>query len=329
MGKTSSGRGENFGRFIGTSPAMQAVYSKIQRIAPSDAPVFITGRTGTGKEICAQSVHTYSRRNIAPFVALNCAALPPNMIDSALFGHVRGAYTNADRARDGAIARAEGGTLFLDEVCEMPLESQSKLLRFTQKLEYQKLGSDGLLKANVRLVCATNCDPQQRVRQKLFREDLYYRLCVSPIILPDLKDRDGDVIDIAYYFMMNFSKKYNKLFQDFSQAAMDLLQTHDWPGNVRELENLMHEIVSLYDGKLLTESMIPEHVGRFQTKKAAQERDVLLDAHMPLWKIEKRAIENVLHGTKGNVQKAAQILDVAPSTIYRKMQAWKDYERTS
>lgn len=324
MGKTSSsGSDDNFGRFIGTSPAMQAVYDKIQRVAPSDAPVFITGKTGTGKEICAQSVHAYSRRHLKPFIALNCAVLPPNMIDSALFGHVRGAYTNADRPRDGAIARAEGGTLFLDEICEMPLESQGKLLRFTQKFEYQKLGSDSLLKANIRLICATNCDPAKHVQQKLFREDLYYRLCVSPIVMPDLKDRDGDVIDIAYYFMVNFAKKYNKRFEDFSDVAMDLLQTHDWPGNVRELENLIHEIVSSYDGKLLTQAMIPEHIGRFQTKKQTQERADLVEAHMPLWKIEKHAIENALNGTNGNVQKAAQILDVAPSTIYRKMQAWK------
>lgn len=320
----TSSKDDRFGRFIGTSPAMQDVYEKIQRIAPSDAPVFITGKTGTGKEICAQSIHSYSRRHCAPFIALNCAALPPNMIDSALFGHVRGAYTNADRPRDGAIARAEGGTLFLDEICDMPLDSQAKLLRFTQRLEYQKLGSDGLLKANIRLVCATNHNPQKRVQQKTFREDLYYRLCVTPIILPDLKDRDGDVIDIAFCFMRRFAKQYNKGFEDFTQGVMTMLETHDWPGNVRELENLMHEIVSSYDGRVLTESMMPPHIGRFRTKSESLQAQESFDMSMPLWKIEKHAIENVLSGTQGNVQKAAHILDVAPSTIYRKMQSWKE-----
>lgn len=318
-----SHRADNFGRFIGTSAAMQAVYEKIQQIAPSDAPVFITGKTGTGKEICAQSIHSYSRRHLAPFVALNCAALPPNMIDSALFGHVRGAYTNADKPREGAIARAEGGTLFLDEICDMSLDSQAKLLRFTQNLEYQKLGSDSLLKADVRLICATNCDPYEYVQQKLFREDLYYRLYVTPIIMPDLKDRDGDAIDIAYYFMRFFSKKYDKDFEGFTEAAVALLKTYQWPGNVRELENLIHEIVSSYDGTLLTESMIPDHIGAFWTKTQKKEQEDGLDIHMPLWKIEKQAIERALDGTNGNVQKAAQILDVAPSTIYRKMQSWK------
>lgn len=317
---------DNFGRFIGTSPALQDVYEKIQRVAPSDAPVFITGQTGTGKEICAQSIHSYSKRHGAPFIALNCAALPPNMIDSALFGHVRGAYTNADRPRDGAIARAEGGTLFLDEICDMPLDSQAKLLRFTQKLEYQKLGSDKLLRANIRLICATNCDPQKRVQEKSFREDLYYRLCVSPILLPDLKDRDGDVVDIASYFMHRFARQYSKNFEDFTQGVMALLETHDWPGNVRELENLMHEIVSSYDGRVLTENMMPAHIGRLRIKSERLESQENFDIFMPLWKIEKNAIENVLNSTQGNVQKAAQILDVAPSTIYRKMQSWKELE---
>lgn len=315
---------DSFGRFVGASGAMQKVYDKIKRVARSDIPVFITGKTGTGKEVCAQSVHTYSDRHNKPFIALNCAALPANMIDSALFGHVRGAFTNAEKARDGAIARAEGGTLFLDEICDMPLESQAKLLRFTQRLEYQKLGSDTLLKSNVRIICATNCDPLDRVQQKVFREDLYYRLHAVPIMMPDLKERDEDMIDIAYYYLEQFSKKYKKPFEDFSDITLSLLKDHEWPGNVRELENLIHQVVSSYDASLVTAEMLPPHIGKLETKGEYNiTKNFSHDVSLPLWRVEKRAIENVLRQTSGNVQKAAQILDVAPSTIYRKMQSWK------
>lgn len=310
--------------FIGTSPAMQKVYERIKRLAPHDIPVFITGKTGTGKEICAESLHFYSKRNHHPFVALNCAALPPAMIDSALFGHVRGAYTNAERARSGAIEQAEGGTLFLDEVCEMPLESQAKLLRFTQKYEYQKLGSDTTLKANIRIICATNVDPYEHVKKNKFREDLYYRLFVAPIHMPSLRKRDEDVIDIAMFYLHHYSKKYAKAFEGFSEGTISLLLSHDWPGNVRELENLIHETLSSYDGSIVTTTMLPDHIGSIITKKEKLSRlENQSNYTMPLWRIEKRAIEAALYQNQNNVQKAAEILDVAPSTIYRKMKEWK------
>lgn len=302
---------------------MMVVHDKIRRVAPSNIPVFITGATGTGKELCAESVHFYSRRSDKPFIALNCAALPPNMFDSALFGHVRGAYTNAEKARDGAIAQAEGGTLFLDEICDMPLESQAKLLRFTQKFEYQKLGSDTLQKSDVRIICASNCNPLDKIQKKQFREDLYYRLYLAPIVMPLLSERGGDALDIAYYYLQVYSQKYKKLFSGFSKEALLLLQSHSWPGNVRELENLIHEIVSSYEGRLITASMLPSHIGSVSSKVDQIVKSETYSPSLPLWKIEKRAIENVLSQTKGNVQKAALILDVAPSTIYRKMQSWK------
>jgi len=246
------------------------------------------------------------------------------MIDSALFGHVKGAYTGADRLRVGAIEKAEGGTLFLDEVCEMPLESQGNLLRFTQKLEYQKLGSDSLLKANVRIICATNKAPYDAVKQKKFREDLYYRLFVAPIKMPSLADRGGDVIDLAYIFLEKFSEKYEKNFEEFSDTTLDLFMSYHWPGNVRELENLIHQIVSSYDDFSVSVNMLPSHIGQVQTKK---ERLANIEENtrmiMPLWRVEKRAIEQALYQSQNNVQKAAEILDVAPSTIYRKMKSWE------
>ncbi len=313
-------------RFIGTSHAMSAIYEKIKRIAPSDIPVFISGETGTGKEICAESIHSFSKRHEKPFVVLNCAALAPALIDSALFGHVRGAYTNADFARDGAIAKAQGGTLFLDEIGDMPLESQVKLLRFTQKLNYQKLGCDKILKADVRLICATNIDLTEKVRKKLFREDLYYRLHVAPIIMPPLRDRGEDWLDLAHYFLEIFCQKYSKSFIDFSDAAIMLLRTYPWSGNVRELENMIHEIVSGFDGTQIELSMIPDRIKLSYRKNIPQQGDSheIPPPSLPLWKVEKRAIENALHQVSGNVQQAAAILGVAPSTIYRKIQSWKE-----
>lgn len=317
------GRGSAPG-YMGTSIAMKKIYDKMQRVAPSDIPVFITGDTGTGKEVCAEFIHYFSKRNKAPFVPLNCAGLTPNMIDSALFGHVKGAYTGADRARVGAIEKADVGTLFLDEVCEMPLESQGNLLRFTQKLEYQKLGSDSLLKANVRLICATNKDPFEAVKKNKFREDLYYRLFAAPIKMPSLADRGGDVIDMAYIFLEKFSMKYEKNFEEFDDAVLDIFMSHHWPGNVRELENLIHQIVSSYDDFSVSVDMLPHHIGRVTTKKERladiEENTKMM---MPLWRVEKRAIEQALYQSKNNVQKAAEILDVAPSTIYRKMKSWQ------
>lgn len=326
MGKDNQGDAhQGAPNFIGTSVAMLKIYDKIKRLAPSDIPVFIMGETGTGKEICAETIHFYSKRNHKPFVALNCAALPPNMIDSALFGHVKGAYTNAERPRAGAIEKAEGGTLFLDEICEMSLESQVKLLRFTQKLEYQKLGSDMTIKANVRIICATNNNPYDDVKQKKFREDLYYRLFVAPIIMPPLRERDEDMIDIAYFYLKYYAQKYNKNFEDLSDCVIAIFKSHDWPGNVRELENLIHEIVSSYNAPIVTREMLPSHIGRITTKQEMlQQIEKSSDMSLPLWRIEKRAIEAALRHSQNNVQKAAEILDVAPSTIYRKMKSWDE-----
>ena len=179
---------KEFGLFIGQSQAMMGVYDKIERLAPSDTPIFIEGASGTGKEICAQALHKYSKREAEPFIVLNCANLTPDFIESALFGHVKGAYTGASHARDGAIKKAENGTLFLDEIAELPLTTQAKLLRFCEDFSYQKLGSDTILKANIRLICATNKNMSDETRQGRFRHDLYYRLYVAPIKIPQLKD---------------------------------------------------------------------------------------------------------------------------------------------
>lgn len=199
-----------FGQFIGTSPIMLNLYDAIDKISATDAPVFITGETGTGKEICAQSIHDKSSRKGWPFVALNCAALPENLFESSLFGHVKGAFTGADQPRDGALKQAEGGTLFLDEICEMPPTLQAKLLRLTQDYTYQTLGSDKIKAADIRIICATNTQPHTQIERHRFREDLYYRLNQHPIETPPLRKRGGDIIDLAYFYLAQYNQEANR-----------------------------------------------------------------------------------------------------------------------
>ncbi|HPF78894.1 MAG TPA: sigma-54 dependent transcriptional regulator [Alphaproteobacteria bacterium] len=315
---------ESFGRFIGTSSAMLDIYKKIENIAPTDTPVFITGESGTGKEVTAQALHYYSDRREKPFIAVNCATFSGSLVDSAIFGHVKGAFTGADQNRAGAIEQAEGGTLFLDEICEMPLETQAKLLRFTQDLTYQKLGSDVLRKADIRIICATNCNPAECIKDKHFREDLYYRLNVFPITMPPLRNRGEDVIDLAYFYLEKYAAQIKSPVTDFSQHALHLFCLYDWPGNIRELQNLIRQLVATTKQPIITETTLPDHIQKCAFHKKEKAADGMAHISMPLWKIEKRAIEQAITLCGGNIPKAAGMLDISPSTIYRKIQSWQD-----
>jgi len=323
MGKEISHH-KKFGLFIGQSQAMMGVYDKIERLAPSDTPIFIEGASGTGKEICAQALHKYSKRKEQPFIVVNCANLTPDLIESALFGHVKGAYTGACHARDGAIKQAQNGTLFLDEIAELPLITQAKLLRFCENFSYQKLGSDTVLKANIRLVCATNKNMNDETRQGRFRHDLYYRLYVAPIQMPALKDRGADILELANFFLKNHAHSMEKNMCFFSENAQEILMHYHWPGNVRELDNIARQIISLENSQLILASMLPSKL----TDKSMSNIDVGTPQtephiHMPLWRIEKQAIQHALALTQGNIPKAAAMLDVAPSTLYRKIKLWQ------
>ncbi len=313
---------KSFGRFIGTSSAMQEIYQKIENAAPTNSPVFITGDSGTGKEVAAEALHFYSDRHDGPFIALNCAALPNNLVESALFGHVKGAFTGADQNREGAIQQAEGGTLFLDEICDMPLEVQAKLLRFTQDYRYQKLGADKYHKANIRIICATNRHPMEAVKASLFREDLYYRLHVLPIEMPPLCARGEDVIDLAYFYLSTYAKENNSPIKDFSEHTLQLFQQYDWPGNIRELQNLIQQLVSTIQHPVIMEAMLPDNIKKNAFSSDKKLLEGLNHISLPLWKIEKRAIEQAITLCGGNIPKAASMLDIAPSTIYRKKQLW-------
>ncbi len=243
--------------FIGASPPMRAAYKLIEAAAPSKATVFITGESGTGKEVCAEAIHRRSPRSGGPFVAINCAAIPKDLMESEIFGHVKGAFTGATTDHSGAALQADGGTLFLDEICEMDLGLQAKLLRFLQTGMVKKVGSERLEPVDVRIVCATNRDPYAEVQAGRFREDLFYRLQVISIELPPLRERGDDVLLIARNFLAKFSREERKTFRGFSAEAEAILRSYQWPGNVRQLLNVVRNVVVLNEGEEIQPFMLP------------------------------------------------------------------------
>lgn len=280
---------DNPGDFIGNSPAMQEVYNKIRRIKNSRATVFITGESGTGKEVTALAVHKQNTERNGPFVPINCAAIPHELMESEIFGHVKGAFTGANTERQGAVALADGGTLFLDELCEMDLDLQSKFLRFIQSSRYKKVGGSKFEEVDIRIICATNRNPLEEVKAGRFREDLFYRLYVVPIHLPPLRERDGDCVLLANHFLHYYSSLEKKNFENISHEAERFLMRYNWPGNVRQLQNLIYRIVVLNDGRVLTKAMLAQEIGMVpeefvtsntQNSNLSQDKNVL--AQQPL-----------------------------------------------
>ncbi len=327
----------SFMGFIGGSPAMQAVYRTIESVAASRANIFITGESGTGKELAAEAVHKASPRAGRPFVALNCGAIPRDLIESEIFGHVKGAFTGATDTRLGAARSADGGTLFLDEIGEMPFEMQVKLLRFVQTGSFQPVGGSRPEKVDVRFVCATNRDPLTEVEAGRFREDLYYRLYVVPIELPPLRARGPDVLLVARAFLGQFAREEGKRFRRFTAEAEHAILGYAWPGNVRQLQNVIRNVVVLHDGDTVAADMLPAPLLRAGPRpvvapEAAPEPSVLLwpPAPMPaaveilpLAEMERRLIRAALDHTSQDVPRAAALLEINPSTIYRKLQGWR------
>ena len=324
---------QNYQGFIGSSQTMQQVYRTIDSAASSKASIFITGESGTGKEVCAEAVHAASKRGDKPFIAINCAAIPKDLIESELFGHVKGAFTGAATDRQGAAELADGGTLFLDELCEMDLELQTKLLRFIQTGTFQKVGSSKMKSVDVRFVCATNRDPWKEVQEGRFREDLYYRLYVIPLHLPPLRERGEDVIEIAYSLLGYMSVEEGKAFVRFSQEVIDRFNQYEWPGNVRQLQNVLRNVVVLNNGKDINLNMLPPPLNQPLENslrlKEKQSEDISVKDIFPLWLTEKTAIEQAIKACDGNIPRAAGFLDVSPSTIYRKLQAWNAKQSSS
>ncbi|MGB0683880.1 MAG: sigma-54-dependent transcriptional regulator [Magnetovibrionaceae bacterium] len=332
--------------FIGSSLAMQAVYRIVGAAAGSKASVFITGESGTGKEVCAEAIHRQSARAKKPFIAINCGAIPHDLMESEIFGHVKGAFTGAHQDREGAAKQADGGTLFLDEVGEMDISLQPKLLRFLQTGRFQKVGGAGEQEVDVRIVCATNRDPLEEIQAGRFREDLYYRLHVLPILLPPLRDREGDVVELAEHFLGVYSKEEGKAFKSFSPEAQAILAAYPWPGNVRQMQNVIRNIIVLNQGDVVEADMLPSPLDSFsavtamaalpqplaqagavpasQGAPAGAPAPVVDDGVIvPLAQVERETIERAIRLSGNNIPRAAKSLGISPATIYRKKQVWE------
>lgn len=311
-----------FCEFIGASPAMQAVYQTLQNAAQSRAPVMITGESGTGKELAARALHMLGPRRAHVFETLNCAAVPHNLLESELFGHVRGAFTGAFGNYTGAAARAHGGTLFLDEITEMPMDMQAKLLRFTQNGLFRPLGTGTEIKTDARFICATNRSPVNAIAQGCMREDLYYRLNVISIHLPPLRERGDDVLQMAMHFLRQMSQEEKKGFANLSPDAAVWLMSYPWPGNVRQLQNILRRAVVMHDGNVLTADMLG---GPPDTAQPCMDSASPPSGHgkKSLRDMERQMIEGVIHACGGNISAAARDLGLNPSTLHRKLGKWR------
>lgn len=321
--------------FIGSSLPMQVVYRIIDSAASSKATVFISGESGTGKELCAEAIHTKSPRSENAFIPINCAAIPKELFESEIFGHIKGAFSGATSDRKGAAEMADGGTLFLDEICEMDFELQSKLLRFIQTGTFSRIGETKLRSVNIRFVCATNRDPLAEVAAGKFREDLFYRLNVIPVSLPPLSQRDSDITEIAQRFLENDSKEEGKNFTSFSPNVVQLLLQYNWPGNVRELRNVIKNIVVLNHAEIVTSEMLPASLSQNKHVELPVIQTALDDNQVDqpegniigirhLWVVEKETIESAINLCNGNVPLAAAFLGISASTIYRKLKTWEE-----
>ena len=320
--------------FIGSSLPMQTVYRIIDAAAPSSASIFITGESGAGKEVCATAIHEQSKRADQPFIALNCGAIPRELMESEIFGHKKGAFTGAASERQGAASQADGGTLFLDEIGEMDMDLQTKLLRFIQTGSFRKVGGNAEQQVDVRFICATNRDPLQAVAEGRLREDLYYRLHVVPIQLPPLRERGDDIISIARQFLLAYAKEESKSFNSFSPEVEVILRRYNWPGNVRQLQNVVRNIVVLHNDEQVRASHLPPPLDQTLNEQElsqlipvpSQNVDQPLAAQLirPLAMVERETIEHAINLCEGNIPKAAALLEVSPSTIYRKKQAWDE-----
>lgn len=304
---------------VGRSKKMQDIFEMIEGVARSDANILIVGESGTGKELIANAIHYNSHRAKGPFVKVNCAALPKELIESELFGHTKGAFTGASRDKDGLIGRADGGSLLLDEIAEMPLELQPKLLRAIQERAYYKLGSERHVEVDFRLICSTNRNPPDAVRDGQLREDLYYRVSTITIDVAPLRDRSEDIQLLADHFLQKFSEKYQKQVAGFSESAVSAMFSYLWPGNVRELESAIERAVLLCKGDRIEAADLP-----FATSPAPAvgNNEFRVPPSMTLEDVEREVIYQALRRTSGNKQAAAKALGIYRPRLYSKIRKY-------
>jgi DNA-binding NtrC family response regulator len=315
--QTIQAQQHNFAGLIGRSPRMKQVFNLIIQAAPSRSTILITGESGTGKELVARAIHAHSSRADRAFVTVNSGNLPPDLLESTLFGHVKGAFTGAVYPKKGLCDLADKGSIFFDEIGNIPLETQAKLLRVIQEREFMRLGGMETIKVDVRIIAATNCDLREMVGDGRFREDLYYRLHVISISLPPLRQRKDDIPMLAQHFLEKYSRENSKNGVELTAEAIDLLTDYDWPGNVRELENVIERAVVLTQGPRIGADLIPEHVRaapgfhipRFVVPpEGISFKDVITS-------VEKRLIEETLDAAGGVQKRAAELLHIKPTTL--------------
>jgi two-component system response regulator AtoC len=304
---------------VGESPALKQAYAMLDRVADVDTTVLITGESGTGKEVAARALHSRSRRREGPFVALNCAAMPEQLLESELFGHMKGAFTDARTTRTGLFVQASGGTLLLDEVGELPLGLQPKLLRALQERKVRPVGGNEEVEFDARIVAATNRDLELAVEEGRFREDLYYRLNVINLELPPLRARGNDVLVLSQHFIEQFAARTGKRVVGLSPAAAQRLVAYGWPGNVRELQNCMERAVALTSFEQLTVEDLPERIRNYSTPRVVPEVADVSEL-VTLEEVERRYIQRVLEAVGGSRTLAARVLGVDRKTLYRKLE---------
>lgn len=299
---------------ITSSPQMQTVCQRVEKVAPSDATVLLLGDSGTGKEVCARALHGKNPSITGRFIAINCAAIPDNLLESELFGYEKGAFTGATKSTPGKIEYAEGGTLFLDEMGELPMPLQAKLLRFLQERVVERIGGREEIPVKVRIICATHQNLEEKIKNGEFREDLYYRINEIPITIPPLKDREGDPLLIARAFFDQINSEQGKKLKGFTKDALSAIESHEWPGNVRELKNRIKRAVIMADGKHVTAADL-----ELEPADSSTESDTF-DLREIREKAERAVITKALSHTSGKVSPAAELLGVSRPTLYDLMQ---------
>ena len=306
------------GRIIGSSPPMRDLWDMLVHVAPTEATVLITGESGTGKELVASALHAKSTRSQGPLVKVNCAALAENLLESELFGHEKGAFTGADRRREGKFVQAQGGTLFLDEIGETSPAMQAKLLRVLQEHELQRVGGQETIRVDVRIVAATNRDLEREVEEGRFREDLYYRLNVVVLEVPALRERKGDIPLLAEFFLAEYARRNNRQVAGITPECMDILNRYPWPGNVRELENTIERGVILMRGEYLDVAGLPMSIQKWADANAPEETA----RPATLREAEKALILKTLEETGGNRSEAARRLQITRKTLLNKLKSY-------
>lgn len=337
-GDSSVGSGD---LLVGQCPAMLEVYRQIGRVAGQDVTVLILGESGTGKEVVARAIYQYSKRSERPFLAINCAAIPENLLESELFGHEKGSFTGAERRRIGKFEQCEGGTLFLDEIGDMTPLTQTKVLRVLQDQQFERVGGNELVRTNVRLIAATNRNLAEMLVQDTFRSDLYYRLNVYTIQLPPLREREGDLPLLVDYFLNRFSRELGKQVTQISPDAMELLLAYTWPGNLRELQSSLKHAVVEATGPVIMRDFLPDSVRRFQggppvvtsSVPVASKDELLQFIHQRIragtenlydeviQRTERTLLSEIVHHVDGNISRAATILGISRSTLRLKLAA--------